>query len=90
MVRIYHHGQHKQFRKRSSILKLMTPDGIVEGHQACAAALEANVVSHLLTPALLNPQAQEILLAEVEQCFTDDDNNKLAAPPDKAEIEKGP
>ena len=26
-VRIYHHGQHRQFRKRSSILKLLTAEG---------------------------------------------------------------
>ena len=28
-VRVYHHGQHLQFRKRSSILQLQTPTGIV-------------------------------------------------------------
>ena len=87
-VCIYHHGQHKQFRKRSSILKLMTSEGFIEGHEACASALEANVASHLLNPAQLDPLAQEILLAEVESSFTDEDNDKLVAPPNKVEIKK--
>ena len=66
----------------------MTSEGLVEGHEACAAALEANVANHLLNPAPLNPSAQEILLAEVERCFSDDDNNMLIAPPTKSEVKK--
>ena len=87
-VRIFHHDQHFHFRKISSILKLMTPQGEVEGHEACASALEANVADHLLNPALLDPQAQYILLSEVEQCFTDDNNVTMKAPPTKSEIKK--
>ena len=85
-VRIYHHGQYKQFKKRSSILKLMTDDGIVYGHEACALALEANVASHLLHPAPLDPHAQDILLAEVERSITDNDISALEALPTKTEI----
>ena len=85
---LYHHGQHRQFRKRSSILKLLTAEGPVEGHKPCASALEANVASHLINPAPLDPLAQEILLAEVERCFTDADNEKLTATPSKAEIKQ--
>ena len=66
----------------------MRPQGEVEGHEACAFALEANVADHLLNPALLDHQAQDILLNEVEQCFTDDDNVTLRAPPTKSEIKK--
>ena len=58
-VRIYHYGQPKQFRKRSSILKLMTPVGLEEGHEACASALEANVNDHLLNPAQLEPSLRK-------------------------------
>ena len=54
--------------------------GLVEGHEACARALEANVAEHLLKPADLSPQAQEILLKEVTPCFTEEDNIKLKAP----------
>ena len=85
-VCIYHHGQHLQFRKRSSILKLQTPQGIVEGHTECAKALESNVSNHLTNPADLDPRAQEILLKEVEISFTDEDNLKLKAIPPKSEI----
>ena len=42
-VCIYHHGLHKSFQKISTILKLSTPDGLSESHDAIAAALEANV-----------------------------------------------
>ena len=85
-VRIYHHSQHQVFRKRSSILKLTTPLGLVEGHEECASALEKNVEDHLLEPANLSPQAQEILLKEVTPCFTEEDNNKLKSPQQKKEI----
>ena len=54
-VRIYHHGQHQQFRKRSSILQLQTPAGIVSGHHDCAKALEDNVTDHLTNQADLDP-----------------------------------
>ena len=40
----------------------MTPQGLAEGHDACASALEANVANHLLNPAMLDPLAQDILL----------------------------
>ena len=44
------------------------------------------MADHLLKPADLSPQAQEILLKEMTPCFTDDDNAKLKAPPTKSEI----
>ena len=87
-VCIYHHDQHQQFRKRLSILKTSTPEGLTKGHEACARALEANVAKHLLKPADLCPQAQETLLKEVTPCFTEEDNSKLKAPPTKPEIKK--
>ena len=85
-VRIYHHGQHQQFIKRSSILQLQTPAGLVSGHLDCAKALEDNVTDHLTNHADLDPLAQDILLSEVEESFTDADNEKLRAVPTKAEI----
>ena len=56
-VRIFHHSQHQQFQKRSSILKLNTPTSIVTGHDACALALELIVSNHLLNEANLLPEA---------------------------------
>ena len=85
-VRIYHHSQHLQFRKRSSIFRLQTSQGIVEGHGECAKALESNISSHLSKPADLDPVAQELLLEEVEVSFTDEDNTKLRPPPSKTEV----
>ena len=38
-VCIFHHSQHKQFRKRSSILKLNITQGTVKGHEVGAQAL---------------------------------------------------
>ena len=57
-VRIYHHGQHHQFRKRLSILQLQTP----HGYSDCAKALENKVFNHQTNSADLDPLAQEILL----------------------------
>ena len=39
-VTIYHHEIHKKLIKKSSILKLETPSGLVEGHDACDNFLE--------------------------------------------------
>ena len=85
-VRIYHHGLHAQFRKRSSITMLETETGIKNGHDECAKALEENVAKHLLNPAHLDPAAQALLLSEVEISFTEADNDRLKAIPTKSEI----
>ena len=87
-VRIYHHGLHAKFLKKSSILRLQTTSGIVEGHDACTKALEDNVADHLLTPAPLNTQAQNLLLAEVDSCFTAEDNRMLQMIPSKGEVKE--
>ena len=89
-VRIYHHGIHKKFQIKLSILKLQTPSGIVEGHDACAQALEDNVANHLLPPAPLGTLAQDLLLAEVDQCFTAEDNRRLLEIPSKGEVKEIP
>ena len=85
-VRIYHHALHRKHINRSSILKLETPAGIVEGHDNCALALEENVASHLLHHAQLDPRAQEVLLSEVEPSFTAKDNLMLLTEPTKEEV----
>ena len=46
-VRIFHHELHQNHIKRSSILKLKTEDGIIEGHRACLNHLQ-EVISDLL------------------------------------------
>ena len=56
-VRILHHSQHQQFRKRSSILKLSTLQGLATGHDACTLALESNVADNLLDQGNLLPSA---------------------------------
>ena len=87
-VRIYHHDLHRKFKHKTAILKLQTPSGIVEGHNACADAVEKSVADHLLHPANLDPAAQDLLLQEVEPCFTQADNLFLESPPTKDEIKQ--
>jgi hypothetical protein len=87
-IRIYHHEIHQKLIKKSSILKLDTEVGILEGHQACAEYLENSVADLLLHPAMLDPAAQDALLSEVEPVFTDADNQMLCAIPDKAEVKE--
>ena len=52
--RIYHHEIHQKLIKKTSILKLDTEIGILEGHTACATYLE-NSVADILHPATLPP-----------------------------------
>ena len=85
---IYHHEIHKKHIKKSSILKLLTETGIIEGHDACANYLESLVANLLLHPAELDQNAQELLLAELEPVVTAADNVMLSALPDKDEVLK--
>jgi hypothetical protein len=85
-VRIYHHSLHQKHVKRSSILRLQTERGLLEGHTECAQFLEDSVAAHLLQPADLDPVAQEVLLAEVEEVFTKEDNEMMCKIPDKEEV----
>ena len=87
-VRIYHHEIHKKNYKKSTILKLSTELGLLEGHTACASYLQNNLETLLLHPAELNKEAQDKLLNEVHEVFTKEDNKMLVAKPTKAEVEE--
>ena len=82
-VRIFHHEQHKKTVKRSSILKLQTSEGVLQGHQACSEYLQKEAAKLLLHPARLDSSAQAALLAEVTPVFTEADNAKLRTPHSK-------
>ena len=87
-VRIYHHDLHSKYIKKSSILKLQTEEGLLEGHEACQTYLE-NAVSDLLTkPAELDPHAQQLLLQEVKPVFTQEDNIKMKEVPSRDDIKE--
>ena len=85
-VRVYHHELHKRRTRKTSILKLQTSTGMIEGHTACAEFLERTVENLLLNPVNLNPLAQAALLENVEIVFTEDDNIKLLAEPTRQEV----
>ena len=85
-VRIYHHELHKSFIKKSSILKLETPEGRIEGHTDCANFLEMTVVNLLEEQASLDLEAQETFLRDVQRVFSEDDNKMLLNPPSKEEV----
>ena len=87
-VRIFHHEIHANYLKRSSILKLNTEKGVLEGHSACASYLEEAVGDLLLHPATLCDSSQETLLKEVRVVFTDKDNNLLLKEVTKEEVKK--
>ena len=72
-VTIYHHEIHKKLIRKSAILKLQTPGGVIEGHDQCATFLENEVKNLLLTDAGLDPTAQNVLLDDIEPCFTEAD-----------------
>jgi hypothetical protein len=87
-VRIYHHDLHKKHLKRSSILKLETENGLLEGHSECATYLEDQVSQLLLNPSVVDQAARDIMLAEVEQVFTEKDNKVLLSLPKMDDVKK--
>ena len=54
---LYHHELLKKTIKKSSILRLQTDNGIIEGHEACDKFLEKTVEDLLLHPAELDEMA---------------------------------
>ena len=85
---LYHHELLKKIIKKTSILRLQTENGLLEGHDACAKFLEKTVEDLLLHPAELDEMAQETLLKEVQVVFTEQDNMKFLTSPTKVVIEK--
>ena len=80
---LYHHELHKRVIKKSSILRLQTDNGLIEGHEPCASFLEKTVEDLLQHPAALDKVAQDTLLKEVEVVFTEQDNKKFLTTPTK-------
>ena len=87
-VRIYHHELHAKHIRKSTILKLKTESGTLEGHYACAKYLENEVGNLLLHPASLDEAAQDALLQEVRPVFTDEDNAMLMKTPSPEEVKE--
>jgi hypothetical protein len=85
-VRIYHHELHSKHLKKSSILQLQTPAGVIKGHNACSSFLEQAVSDLLTKPAHIDPVSQEILLREVKPVFTKEDNAYLKKIPNKDDV----
>ena len=85
-VRVYHHEIHRKRVRKSSILKLETSEGVLEGHRACSSFLEKSVQDLLLHPVQLCKDAQAALLDEVDLVFTDKDNEKLCCKPTRKEV----
>ena len=87
-VRIFHHEQHVKLCKKSAILKLDTERGLITGHEACSDYLTDEVTRLLGQAAVLDPDAQHQLLAEVAPVFTAQDIRDLQAVPEKEEVKK--
>ena len=87
-VRMYHHELHSKHLKRSSILKLNTEAGLLEGHAACSQYLEKAVGNLLLHPAVLDEDAQSRLIKEVKPVFTAEDNAMFLKTPTKEEVKE--
>ena len=85
-VRIFHHDLHKKRITRSAILELETETGVLDGHVPCAEYLNNNVKELLENSFVPDRTAADTLLAELGEEFTEDDNEKLLASPDKEEV----
>ena len=60
----------------------------MDGQAACAKYLQNSVEELLVDPAELDQTAQTTLLAELDEDFTEDNNEMLTAEPTKAEVEE--
>ena len=69
-------------------MKLETENGILEGHRECMDYLEDNVEKVFGNAAVLDDNAQQTLLGEVERVFTEEDNEMLSAVISKEELKK--
>ena len=88
-VQIYHHEIHQKKIKKSAILKLDIDENTqIVGHAACASYLEDTVAQLLQVPAVLDSHAQDLLLAEVPQVFSPDDNELLCKAVTKSEVKE--
>ena len=87
-VRIFHHNLHKKHVKRSSILKLQSELGLLVGHEECAGYLEQQVGDLLLHPHIHDHAASECLLGEVDEVFTEEDNQVFLSPPSQSEVKE--
>ena len=63
-------------------------DGILEGHADCAKYLENQVAQLLLRPVVLDGDAQQQLLQELQPVFTPEDNAMLSMLPTKQEVKR--
>ena len=85
-MRIYHHELHKKKIKRSTILKLQTKDGLLEGHSKVSAYLEGLVGDLLSSHPNLCEASQASLLGEALPVFTEQDSNMFRKLPTKQEV----
>ena len=83
---LYHHELLNKVIKKTSILRLQTEKGLLEGHDECASYLESSVGDLLLSPAQLDPASQEVLLNELGVVFTKEDNKRLMTAPSKDQV----
>ena len=87
-VHTYHHELHKKHLKKSSILKLETDRGLLEGNAECASFLEGQEGDLLLNPAVVDQAARDFMLGQVEKVFTDQDNQLFLSLPNKKDVKE--
>ena len=87
-VRVHHHELHSKQNKKTLISKLQCGDQLLEGHDPCAQHLEETVADLLLHPAHLDEAAQALLLKEVDEVFTEKDDEMMMKIPDKGEVKQ--
>ena len=87
-VNIYHHALHQKHIRKTSILKLETDQGLLQGHSACAEFLENSAKDLLIKPSNLDRTAQDMLLTHVKKVFTSEDNELLEKSPSLNEVKE--
>ena len=87
-IHMYHHEILRKKVTKSAILELKTENGNILGHKQCSDFICNSVAELLENPFNFNSRNQEVLLEEVEEVFSKDDNNMLLKLPSKEEIKE--
>ena len=85
-TRIFHHSLIKRNIQISAILKLDTAEGRKTGHFECFEYLEREVVQLLASTHSAVPDAEDYLLNEISEVYTEEDNELLLSLPTENEL----
>ena len=87
-VNLYHHEIHKKKITRSAILELELEHSPIKGHKKCSEYINNDVANLLENKFNFEERSKNILLNEIDEVFTEKDNDIIMKAPTKEEINR--